>query len=133
MQINSVSALSGVTPVANELNRSNTAPDNSQAAAQVQTLRSQAVTQAAQNQPSAKTDREPSREERRDAVQKLNEIIKQTNDSLQFSIDEDTDIRLVKLIDLNTKETVRQYPSEEIINIARAIDKLQGMLVRDKA
>ena len=132
MQINSVSGLGGITPVASEQNRS--APYVADPAqAQVQTVQTQAVSQVSQNQKSGMTEREPSKEERRDAVQKLNEVIKQKNDSLQFSIDEDTDIRLVKLIDMNTKETVRRYPAEEIVNIARAIDKLQGMLIRDKA
>lgn len=134
MQINSVSGLSSITPAALETPRpSSVLPENSQAASQVATTQAQAVSQIGQNQQASLTDREPSKEERREAVQKLNEVIKQKNDSLQFSIDEDTDIRLVKLIDLNTKETVRQYPSEEIVNIARAIDKLQGMLVKEKA
>lgn len=136
MQINSVSSLGAVTPAAAvsvEPHRANPQSESSPSTGQVQTLQPQAVAQAAQNQKSGMTEREPSKEERQDAVNKLNEVIKQKNDSLQFSIDEDTDIRLVKLIDLTTKETVRQYPSEEIVNIARAIDKLQGMLIRDKA
>ena len=77
--------------------------------------------------------REPSGEERKAAVEMLNQIVKSNNESLQFSIDDDTDIRLVKLIDISTKETIRQFPSEEIVDIARAMKKLQGMMVVDKA
>lgn len=80
------------------------------------------------------TDRESSKEERESAVKMLNDVIKaSSNESLQFAIDDETDIRLVKLIDINTKETIRQFPSEEIVDIARAMQKLQGMMIRDKA
>lgn len=92
-----------------------------------------AIAATAASEKSGSTGDEASKQERRDAVEKLNNVIKQKNESLQFSVDDDTDIRLVKLIDMNTQETVRQFPSEEIVNIARAIDKLQGMLVREKA
>ncbi|WP_288842457.1 flagellar protein FlaG [uncultured Deefgea sp.] len=80
------------------------------------------------------TDRESSKEERENAVKMLNDVIKaSSNETLQFAIDDETDIRLVKLIDINTKETIRQFPSEEIVDIARAMQKLQGMMIRDKA
>jgi flagellar protein FlaG len=70
-----------------------------------------------------------------DAVQKINETVKSLNQSvgLEFSTDEDTKIRLVKLVDTNSKEVLRQIPTEEVVTIAKALDKLQGLLVRDKA
>ncbi|WP_157670901.1 flagellar protein FlaG [Chitinibacter sp. GC72] len=70
-----------------------------------------------------------------DAVKKINDTIKLLNQGigLEFGMDEDTNIRLVKLIDTKSKEVLRQFPSEEVINIAKALDKLQGLLVRDKA
>jgi flagellar protein FlaG len=69
-----------------------------------------------------------------DAVKKINDTIKMLNQGigLEFGVDEDTNIRLVKLIDTQSKEILRQFPSEEVINIAKALDKLQGLLVRDK-
>ncbi len=69
------------------------------------------------------------------AVKKINDTIKMLNQGigLEFGIDEDSNIRLVKLIDTQSKEILRQFPSEEVINIAKALDKLQGLLVRDKA
>ena len=70
-----------------------------------------------------------------DAVKKINDTIKLLNQGigLEFGLDKDTNIRLVKLIDTQSKEVLRQFPSEEVINIAKALDKLQGLLVRDKA
>lgn len=67
------------------------------------------------------------------ATEQLNRAIKLMGNNLQFTIDEDTGINVVKVVDTETKEVIRQFPSEEILAIARAFDKLQGMLVRDKA
>nr|WP_314899475.1 flagellar protein FlaG [uncultured Deefgea sp.] len=139
MQINPVANLGGTVLNTSDpqsraertQNLADAAGANQSAAAS--TVSAFAVAATTASEKSSSTGNEPSKEERRDAVEKLNSVIKQKNESLQFSIDDDTDIRVVKLIDMNTKETVRQFPSEEIVNIARAIDKLQGMLVRDKA
>lgn len=52
---------------------------------------------------------------------------------LLFSIDEDTGKTVVKVVDAATDEVIRQIPSEEIIAIAKALDKLQGLLLQQKA
>lgn len=70
-----------------------------------------------------------------EAVKKINETIGSMNKNvgLEFSTDEDTKLRMVRVVDVASKEVLRQIPTEEVINIAKAIDKLQGLLVRDKA
>lgn len=67
------------------------------------------------------------------AVEKLNQTVTSFNRSLQFSVDEDTKMNIVKLVDVDSKEVIRQIPSEEVLSIAKAIDKLQGMLIEEKA
>jgi flagellar protein FlaG len=67
------------------------------------------------------------------AVESLNKTIGNLNQSLQFSVDDDTKMDVVKVIDINSREVLRQIPSPEVISIAKAIDKLQGMLIKDKA
>lgn len=67
------------------------------------------------------------------SVAKLNQAVKMMASNLQFTVDEETGIDVVKVVDSESKEVIRQYPSEEIIAIARAFDQFQGMLVRDKA
>ncbi len=52
---------------------------------------------------------------------------------LEFEVDEDTDKMVVKVIDKETGETIRQMPSEEVIRIAKVLGKMQGMLVRETA
>jgi flagellar protein FlaG len=67
------------------------------------------------------------------AVEKLNQAVLGYSDSLQFSVDEESKRPIVKLIDTKTKEVIRQFPSEEAISIAKAIDRFQGLLIKDKA
>lgn len=68
-----------------------------------------------------------------EAVGKINEMIRVVDRNLEFTVDKDTDLTVVKVIDSESKEVIRQIPSEEVIQIAKALDKLQGLLVRDKA
>ncbi|HEY9102735.1 flagellar protein FlaG [Chitinimonas sp.] len=84
----------------------------------------------AAGKPEKVTEKQPSVEE---SVKKLNDTIATFNRSLQFSIDSDTRLNIVKVVDVNSKEVIRQIPSQEVVDIAKAIDKLQGLLLSDKA
>ncbi|MDN3577477.1 flagellar protein FlaG [Chitinimonas viridis] len=72
-------------------------------------------------------------EDVKNAVENLNKTSAVFNNSLQFSIDDSTKLTVVKLIDKESEEVVRQIPTEEVLAIAKAIDKLQGLLIKEKA
>lgn len=72
-------------------------------------------------------------EDLRNATQRLNAFVEPVASDISFSIDEDTGSRIVKVIDRATKDVIRQIPSEEILNIAKALDQLQGLIIRQKA
>jgi len=76
---------------------------------------------------------EPSRQQVEEAAKTVNEFLKPINNSINFSLDEDTGITVVKVIDVATKEVIRQIPSEEMLVIAKAIDQMKGLLVQQKA
>ncbi|QKJ68232.1 flagellar protein FlaG [Deefgea piscis] len=67
------------------------------------------------------------------SVDKLNKMVQGLANGLQFSVDEESKVPVVKLVDLDTKEVIRQIPTEEAISIAQAIDRFQGLLVKEKA
>lgn len=67
------------------------------------------------------------------AMEDVRKAITPVAQDLLFSIDEDTGKTVVKVVDASTDEVIRQIPSEEIISIAKALDKLQGLLVQQKA
>lgn len=67
----------------------------------------------------------------KEAMQKINQTMASSN--LQFTVDEETGMNVVKVVDTETKEVIRQMPSEEVLVIAKVLDQLQGLLLRDKA
>lgn len=71
----------------------------------------------------------PSRDDVDSAVKKLNDSMPGSSQSLQFSVDHDSKEIVVKLIDQDTQQVLRQMPSEEALRMAKAIDKLQGRLI----
>lgn len=68
-----------------------------------------------------------------DAVKRLSSFVASTQSQISFSIDEASGIRVVKIMDTESNEVIRQFPSEEAIRIASALDQLQGLLIKDKA
>lgn len=74
-----------------------------------------------------------SRETVEAAVKQLNNFVVNHKSELSFSIDEKSGIRVVKVVDSTTDQVIRQFPSEEAIQVAQALDKLQGLLLREKA
>lgn len=67
------------------------------------------------------------------AVGKIQETVNHLAQNLKFSIDEDTGKTVIKVMDVQTQEIIRQIPSQEAITIARTLDKIQGLLLNDKA
>lgn len=67
------------------------------------------------------------------AVEKLNDFASQNASALTFSKDDESGKTVIKVIDTATKAVIRQIPSEEAINIAKSIDRLQGLLINHKA
>lgn len=82
----------------------------------------------------SQTDRmEASREALEKATKDMNDFVSPINSAIQFALDEDTGTTVVKVIDVATKDVIRQIPSEEMLSIAKAIDKVKGLLVHQKA
>ncbi|MGB7480084.1 MAG: flagellar protein FlaG [Burkholderiaceae bacterium] len=63
----------------------------------------------------------------------LNQAMKTRESGVEFSIDEDSHRTVIKVVDQETKELIRQMPSEEVLEIAKALDRVQGLLINQKA
>ena len=82
----------------------------------------------------AKSEHEPDAKQVKSAVDKLNEFVKaSSNSDVQFTVDQESGIRVIKVVDQETKEVIRQMPSKEAVEIAKALGKLQGMLIKQTA
>lgn len=75
----------------------------------------------------------PTKEEVREAVKEIQQNTGSNSTNLQFSVDEASGRTIVSVIDSETRQVVRQIPSEEIMRMARAMDRMQGLLFNGKA
>lgn len=72
-------------------------------------------------------------EELKSAVEKVQAFVSATTSDVNFSIDKESGSTVVKVIDRSTKEVIRQIPSKEMLEMAQALDRLQGLLVKNQA
>jgi len=79
-------------------------------------------------------EQQPSAAQLQNMVDNINQAMKQSNKNLEFSVDADTRKPIVKLVDTETGDIIRQFPSEEALAISRAIDQFQqGLLLKQEA
>jgi flagellar protein FlaG len=76
---------------------------------------------------------EPTKDEIKSAVDKLNLSMTAASQDLEFSVDEDSKQTVVKLVDRNTHEVLRQMPTKEALEIAKSLDKAMGKLIDQHA
>jgi len=67
------------------------------------------------------------------AVQSANAYVQSVSSNLQFSLDQDSGRTVVKVVDTETSEVLRQFPSEEMLSISKSIDRMQGLLIDREA
>ena len=92
------------------------------------------ATPAAEGMPGASHERKAAhKDDVQQALKSINAVLQDRSPSLEFSFDSATDRSVVKVVDKDTKEVIRQMPSREAIEIAKALDKLQSLLIRDIA
>ena len=67
------------------------------------------------------------------AVSKISDFVQNFQRDLQFSVDKDSDRLVVKVVDSETQEVIRQIPSEEMLRIARSLDSSESLILREQA
>ncbi len=85
-------------------------------------------------EPVPQQQKQPAPEQLQRAMESMKKLIEaKAPNSLSFSLDDSTGKTIVKVSDAQTGEVIRQIPSEEMLELARSLDKLQGMLLRQEA
>jgi flagellar protein FlaG len=67
------------------------------------------------------------------AVSRISDFVQNFQRDLMFSIDEDSDRLVVKVVDSETQEVIRQIPSEETLRIARNLDSPESLILSEQA
>ncbi|MDQ7049995.1 MAG: flagellar protein FlaG [Enterobacterales bacterium] len=75
----------------------------------------------------------------KDQIKELQQFNQKIDRSLQFKVDEELGVTIVRVIDKETEELIRQFPPEELINLSRRLKDLNeqqtsnsGVLLQEK-
>ncbi len=69
----------------------------------------------------------------RELVDKLSQTIGTTGQQVQFSIDQDSHRTVLRVTDAESGAVLRQIPGDEALSMARILDRMQGILISQKA
>ena len=69
----------------------------------------------------------------RQSAQKINAFLKQSSTGIEFKVDGHSDQVVVRVVDNETGKVIRQIPSEEMLAISQALDRVAGLLLNQKA
>lgn len=75
----------------------------------------------------------PTRAQLEQAVAQANRQMTAVAPSLQFEIDPDTQVVVIRLVDRQDQRVLRQVPSPEMLAIARALERMHSLLLRTRA
>jgi flagellar protein FlaG len=123
VMVNEISAgtLQAMPRSATEANRSSQPPASATTSTPVvETDRKEQKTPAATAQPSA--------EELEQAVNKANSFLQSVQRGLQFRVDKDTNTTVVKVVDSESGEVVRQIPPERTLEMLKEMSEMQNKL-----
>jgi flagellar protein FlaG len=68
----------------------------------------------------------------REASRQINAALRHLAVELRYGMDEATRKLVVQIVDRTTGEVLRQIPPEEVLAIARGLDRMQGVLLDRK-
>ena len=125
MTIDSISSASPARNVDRLVVATDTAAPNSAGRAPATALETAAAVRAAAPPPTL--------EQVNQAVSDLNKSSQTKSQGLEFSVDNDSKRTIVKVVDQTTKEVLRQMPSQEALEIAKALDTTKGLLIKQTA
>jgi len=86
-----------------------------------------------QNKVQQQENQQISPEELNQAINDLNKKLDMLNSQLRIETDEDTGIQVIKIVDKETKEVIRQIPPEAVLKVAKYLDEVAGLLFDSKA
>jgi flagellar protein FlaG len=62
-------------------------------------------------------------------IKEMNQFIQIFNSRIAFELDKDTGKTILKIIDPQTNEVIRQIPPEELLRISKRISELLGLII----
>lgn len=76
---------------------------------------------------------QPTAQQLKTAVDQANKAAQNVTSDVEFSVDNTTGIRIVKVVNTQTQQVIRQMPAQEIIDMAQSFEKSTGLIIQQKA
>jgi len=105
------------------------APGTQGTAAAPQRVATGAAQQAAAQQSVQQFDSEGLQK----SVDAANRSARSLGSSVQFNIDSQSGKAVVRVVDSETGQVIRQIPSEEMLELRRALDRIAGLVIDETA
>jgi flagellar protein FlaG len=63
----------------------------------------------------------------------LNDLVQELHRELRFTVDRESGDTIIKVVDRDTDEVVRQIPSEEMVRLRKRLEEVSGIIFQDSA
>ena len=67
------------------------------------------------------------------SLQEINKVMDALSVSVQFQVDPDYKESIIRVVDQQSGKVIRQFPTAEVVRIAKALDNLKGLLFAQAA
>ena len=91
------------------------------------------VASAVVNSATAAKPARPDPQKAAQAAQEINDFLKSSSAGIEFQVDKQSERVIVRVVDTETKQLIRQVPTEEMVAISHALDRMTGLLLAQKA
>ncbi|MGM0445230.1 MAG: flagellar protein FlaG [Bacillota bacterium] len=79
-----------------------------------------------------KLSHEELRQELEEKIEDMNKITETLEENLSFKLHDETERIMVQVVNVKTKEVVKEMPPEEMLDLAAKIHKMVGLLIDEK-
>lgn len=100
----------------------------------VETTEENTASQSVQQSAKAETKVTPeiSSEQMKLVAQQLQDFVGEMNKGLEFSVDKDSGRDVIKVIDRKSGDLIKQYPTEEVLDMVAKLSDATGSLFNEK-
>jgi len=65
-------------------------------------------------------------------AEKLSKVMEILNHSIRFAVDDESDRMIVKIVNSETNEVIRQIPPKEVLQLMHRLDQMAGLMLDEK-
>ena len=65
-------------------------------------------------------------------AEKLSKVMEILNHSIRFAVDDESDRMIVKVVNSETNEVIRQIPPKEMLQLMHRLDQMAGLMLDEK-